>query len=123
MVSGQMALLQYVTQQSITIREGQAKMVPTLRANTGDTDPTIQSDHSYAVLQLQRLKLEQSVIVLSIQDKEEAHLSKDSGPPPPPTPPPLLAEEPHTPKGKDARMSSSMAALMAQFQQCHDSWS
>ena len=45
--SGQMALLQYVTQQSIAIREGQAKMVPTLRASTGDTDLTIESDHSY----------------------------------------------------------------------------
>ena len=41
--------------------------------------------------------------------------------PPPPLPPTLLAKEPHTPKGKDARMSSSMAALMAQFQQRHDS--
>ena len=34
-VSGQMALLQYVTQQSITIWEGQAKMVLALRATTG----------------------------------------------------------------------------------------
>ena len=47
--SGQMALLQYVTQQSIAVREGQAKMVPALRASTGDTDPTIESDHSYTV--------------------------------------------------------------------------
>ena len=44
-VSGQMALLQYVTQQSIAIREGQAKMVPTLRAYTGDTDPNIHPYH------------------------------------------------------------------------------
>ena len=42
--SGQMALLQYVTQQSIAIREGQAKIVSALRASTGDTDPTIKSD-------------------------------------------------------------------------------
>ena len=48
-VSGQMALLQYKTQQSITIQEGQAKIVPALRASTGDTDPTIESDHSYMV--------------------------------------------------------------------------
>ena len=48
--SGQMALLQYMTQQSIAIREGQAKMVPALRASTGDTDLTIESDHSYTAL-------------------------------------------------------------------------
>ena len=49
MASGQMALLQYVTQQSIAIREGQVKIVPALRASTRDTDPTIESDHSYTV--------------------------------------------------------------------------
>ena len=59
----------------------------------------------------------------SVQDKEETHSSKDLGPPSPPLPPPLMAKEPHTPKGKDARMSGSMATLMVQFQQCHDSWS
>ena len=48
--SGQMALLQYMTQQSITIQEGQAKMVLALRASTGDTDRTIESDHSYTAL-------------------------------------------------------------------------
>ena len=117
-VSGQMALLQYMTQQSIAVREGQAKMVPALRASTGDTDPTIESDHSYTVPQSRRLKPEQSVIAPSVQDKKEAHSSKDLGPPPPPLPP---AEEPHTPKGRDARMSGSIAALMAQFQQRHDS--
>ena len=119
--SGQMALLQYMTQQSIAVQEGQAKIVPALRASTGDTDPTIESDHSYTAPQSRRPKPEQSVIVLSTQDKEEAHSSKDSGPPPPPLPPMLLAEDPPTPKGKDARMSGSMAALMAQFQQHHDS--
>ena len=118
MASGQMALLQYMTQQSITVREGQAKIVPALRASTGHTDPTIESDHSYMAPWSRRPKLEQSVIAPSIQDKKEAHLSKDLGPPPPPLP---LAEEPHTPKGRDACMSGSMAALMAQFQQCHDS--
>ena len=61
------------------------------------------------------------MIAPSIQDKEEAHSSKDSGPPPPPLPPTLPAKEPHTPKGKDAHMSGLMAALMAQFQQHHDS--
>ena len=45
--SGQMALLQYMTQQSITIREGQAKIVLALRTGTGDMNPTIKSDHSY----------------------------------------------------------------------------
>ena len=58
--------------------------------------------------------------MLSVQYKKEAHSSKDLGPPPPPLPP---AEEPHTPKGRDACMSSLMAALMAQFQQRHDSQS
>ena len=115
--SEQMALLQYVTQQSIAIWEGQAKMVPALRASTGDTDPTIKSDHSYTAPRSRRLKSEQSEIVPSIQDKKEAHLSKDLGPPPPPLP---LAEEPHTPKGRDIHMSSLMAALMVQFQECHD---
>ena len=49
MVSGQVALLQYMTQQSITVQEGQAKMVPALRASTRDMDLTIESDHSYMV--------------------------------------------------------------------------
>ena len=34
--SGQMALLQYVTQQSVAVWEGEAKIVPALRAGTGD---------------------------------------------------------------------------------------
>ena len=118
--SGQMALLQYVTQQSITIWEGQAKIVLALRASTGDTDPTIELDHSYMALRSRRPKLEQSAIAPSVQDKKEAHSSKDLGPPPPPLPP---AKEPHIPKGRDTRMSGSMAALMVQFQQHHDSWS
>ena len=59
----------------------------------------------------------------NVQDEEEAHSSKDLGPPSPPLPPPLMAKEPHTPKGKDAYMSGLMAALMAQFQQHHDSQS
>ena len=116
--SGQMALLQYMTQQSITIWEGQVKIVLALRAGTGDTDPTIELDHSYMALQSRRPKLEQWEITPCIQDKKEAHSSKDLGPPPPPLP---LAEEPHIPKGRDARMSGSTAALIAQFQQRHDS--
>ena len=119
-VSGQMALLQYMTQQSIAVREGQAKIGPALRAGTGDTNPTIESDHSYMAPWSQRPKLEQWEITPCVQDKKEAHLSKDLGPPPPPLP---LAEEPHIPKGRDACMSSLMAALMVQFRQCHDSQS
>ena len=121
--SGQMALLQYMTQQSITIQEGQVKMVLALRASTGDMDPTIELDHSYMALQSRRPKPEQSAIAPSVQDKKEAHSSQHSGPPPPPLPPALPAEEPHTPKGRDTCMSSSMAALMVQFQQHHDSLS
>ena len=116
-VSEQMALLQYMTQQSITIQEGQAKIVPALKADTRDMNPTIESDHSYMASWSRRPKLEQWEITPCIQDKKEAHLSKDLGPPPPPLPP---AEEPHIPKGRDAHMSGSMAALMAQFQQRHD---
>ena len=116
--SGQMALLQYMTQQSVTIWEGQAKIVPALRASTGDTDLTIESDHSYTVPRSQRPKPEQSAIAPSVQDKKEAHSSKDLGPPPPPLPP---VKEPHAPRGRDTHMSSLMAALMAQFQQRHDS--
>ena len=119
-VSGQMALLQYMTQKSIAIQEGQVKIVPALRASTRDTDPTIESDHSYTMPWSWRPKPEKSAIVPSIQDKKEAHSSKDLGPPPPPLP---LAEDPHTPKGRDARMSGLMAALMVQFQQHHDSQS
>ena len=119
-VLGQMALLQYVTKQSIAVWEGQGKIVPALRADTGDTNLTIESDHSYMVSQLRRPKLEQWEIMPCVQDKKEAHSSKDLGPPPPPLPP---AEEPCIPKGRDARMSGSMAALMAHFQQCHDSQS
>ena len=116
--SGQMALLQYMTQQSIAVREGQEKIVPALRASTGDTDPTIELDHSYTAPRSRRPKLEQWEITPCVKDKKEAHSSKDLGPPPPPLPP---AEEPHIPKGRDACMSGSMAALMAQFQQHHDS--
>ena len=117
-VSGQMALLQYMTQQSIAIWEGQAKIVPALRASTRDTNLTIESDHSYTALRSRRLKQEQLSIVPSVQDKKEAHSSKDLGPPPPTLAP---VKEPHTPKGRDACMSGSMAALMVQFQQCHNS--
>ena len=119
-VSGQMALLQYMTQQSVAIWEGQTKIVLALRAGTGDTNPTIESDHSYTVSQPRRPKLEQWKITPCVQDKKEAHSSKDLGPPPPPL---LPAEEPRIPKGRGTHMSGSMAALMAQFQQCHDSWS
>ena len=96
-------------------------MVPALTADTGDRGPTIESDHSYTAPWSRRPKPERLAIVPSVQDKEEAHPSKDLGPPSSPLPPPSMAKEPHTPKGKDARMSSSMAALMAQFKQRHDS--
>ena len=85
--SGQMALLQYVTQQSIAIWEGQVKMVLALKADTRDTNPTIEPDHSYTALQSQRPKLEQWEITPCVQDEKEAHSSKDLGPPPPPLPP------------------------------------
>ena len=68
--SGQMALLQYMTQQSITIQEGQAKIVLALRAGTGDMNPTIESDHSYMASRSRRPKLEQWEITPCIQDKK-----------------------------------------------------
>ena len=94
------------------------KIVPALRAGTGDMNLTIESDHSYMVSRLRRPKLEQWQITPCVQDKKEAHSSKDLGPPPPPLP---AAEEPHIPKGRGTHMSGSIAALMAQFQQHHDS--
>ena len=51
-VSGQMDLLQYMTQQSIAVQEGQAKIVLALRAGTRHTDLTIESDHSYTAPRL-----------------------------------------------------------------------
>ena len=100
--SGQMALLQYMTQQCIAIREGQVRMVLTPRASSKNTELTIESDHSYTASQ--RPELGGSVMALSVQDREEAHSSKDPGPPPP-----LPCE------------SSLTAALIAQFQQRHSS--
>ena len=97
-MSGQMALLQYMTQQCIAIWEGQVKTVPAVRASSRNAEPNIESDHSYTVSW--KLKPEESGMALSVQDKEEAHSSKDPGPPLPP---------PH--------VSSSMAALIVQFQQ------
>ena len=79
--SGQMTLLQYMTQQSVAIQEGQVKIVLALRAGIRDTNPTIELDHSYTASQLRRPKLEQWEITPCIQDKKEAHLSKDLGPP------------------------------------------
>ena len=75
MASGQMALPQYVTWQSIAVQEGQAKIVPALRACTGDTNLTIKSDHSYTASRSRRLKLEQWEIMPCVQDKKKAHSS------------------------------------------------
>ena len=55
--SGQMALLSYVTRQSIAVQEGQAQSKPIPRTGTGEMDPTLESDHgSNAGLNLQKLK-------------------------------------------------------------------
>ena len=44
-VSGQMALLSYMAQQSIAVQERQAQLKPMPRSGTGGMDPTLESDH------------------------------------------------------------------------------
>ena len=58
-VLGQMALLNYMAQQGITVQEGQAPSKPIPRTSTGEMDPTLKSDHESNVgLIPQKLKLD-----------------------------------------------------------------
>ena len=76
-VSGQMALLSYMAQQSITIWERQAQLKPMLRMGTGEMDPTLESDHgSGAGLVPQKLKLDKAGLMQSKNDRLEAQSSK-----------------------------------------------
>ena len=132
-VSGQMALLSYVAQQSVAIQEGQAQLQPIPRTGTGEMDPTLESDHESNVgLNLQKLKQDQTGLTLLRKDQLEAESSKTptlpvlpQNPPrgdtPPPPPPPSPAKKHNTPKGQDAHPSSSVASLLAQFQQSAES--
>ena len=125
--SGQMALLSYVTQQSVAIRGGQAQLKPIPRTGTGEMDPTLESDHgSNAGLNPQKLKQDQAGLMPSKKDQLEAMSSKTPilptpawDPPQGDTPPPLpllsLARTHNTPKGQNAHPSSSVASLLAQF--------
>ena len=132
-VSGQMALLSYVAQQGITVweRQAQSKLMP--RTGTGEMDPTLESDHgSSAGLVPQKLKLDKAGLMPSKKDQMEAQSSKtpalpvlpqDPPKPPPPPPPPSLAKKHSTPKSQNTHPSSSVASLLAQFQQSQQSQS
>ena len=132
---GQMALLSYVTQQSVTVQEGQVQLKPIPRTGTREMDPTLESDHgSNAGLNPQKLKQNQVGLMLSRKDKLEATSSKTpilpapAWDPPqgdtlPPLPPPSLARTHNTPKSQNTHPSGSVASLLAQFQQSQQSQS
>ena len=74
---GQMALLSYVAQQGVTMRERQAQSKPMLRTGTGEMDPTLESDHGIgAGLVPQKLKLDKVGLTLLKKDWLEAQSSK-----------------------------------------------
>ena len=76
-VLGQIALLSYVAQQSITIRKRQAQSKPISRTGTGEMDPTIESDQGPNVgLILQKAKWDQVGLMLLKKDLLEAKSSK-----------------------------------------------
>ena len=125
MVSGQMALLSYVTRQSVTVWGGQVQSKPIPRTGTREMDPTLESDHgSNAGLNLQKTKQDQVGLILSKKDQLEAMSSKTPIPPAPawdppqgdtptPPPPPSLTRTHNTPKSQNAHPSSSVASLLA----------
>ena len=126
--SGQMALLSYVAQQSIAIWERQAQSKPTPGTSTGEMDPTLESDPGSNVgLVPQKLKLDKVKLTPSKKDWLEAQSSKTpvlpvfpEDPPceeTPPLPLPSPARKHNTPKGQNTHPSSSVAFLLAQFQQ------
>ena len=134
-VSGQMALLSYVAQQSVTVWERQAQSKPMPKTSTGEMDPTLESDHgSSAGLVLQKLKLDKVGLMLSKKDQLEAQLSKTPvlptfpqdphKPPQGDTPPPPSPGKKHsTPKSQNTHPGGSVASLLAQFQQSQQSQS
>ena len=76
-VSGQIALLSYVAQQSVTIQEGQAQLKPIPKTGTGELDPTLKSNHGSNVgLNPQKLKQDQVGPTPSKKDQLQAQSSK-----------------------------------------------
>ena len=74
---GQMALLSYLAQQSITVWEMQAQSKPIPRTSTREMDPTLESDHgSSAGLVPQKLKLDKVGLMQLKKDQMEAQSSK-----------------------------------------------
>ena len=104
-------------------------MKPTPRTGTGEMHPTLESDHgSNAGLNPQKLKLDQAGLMLLKKDQLEAQPSKTptlpvlpqdppQGDTPLPPPPPSPAKKYNTSKGHNTYPSSSVASLLAQFQQ------
>ena len=111
----------------------QLKPIP--RTGTGEMDPTLEFNHgSNAGLNPQKLKQDQAGLKPLKKDQLEAMLSKTPIPPtpawdppqgdtPPPPPLPSPARTHNTPKGQNAHTSSSVASLLAQFQQSQQSQS
>ena len=110
-------------------------MKPIPRTGTREMDPTLESDHGLnASLNLQKLKQDQVGLMPLKKDQLEAASSKTpmlpTPPwdppqgdtlPPPPLPSPVRTH--NTPKGQNAHPSSSVASLLAQFQQSQQSQS
>ena len=104
-------------------------MKPIPRTGTGEMDPTLECDHGSNVgLNQQKLKQDQAGLTLLKKDQLEAASSKTPTPPTlpqdpprgdtlPPPPLPSLVGTHNTPKGQSAHPSSSVASLLAQFQQ------
>ena len=88
--SGQMALLSYVVEQSVTVWERQAQSKPIPKTGTGEMDPTLKSGHrSNAGLFLLKSRPDKMGLTLSKKDLMEAQLSKT------PSLPTHLLDSPH----------------------------
>ena len=135
-VSGQMALLSYVAQQGMAIRERQAQSKPMPGTGTEGMDPTLESDYGSGVSVVpQKPILGKTGLMPLKKDQLEAQSSKTpllpalpQDPPeppqedtPPPPPPPSLAKKHSTPKAQNTHPGGSMASLLAQFQQSFSS--
>ena len=130
-VSGQMALLRYIAQQGIAVREKQAQPKPTPGVGEGKVDPTLESDNRSTSSKVQhKQKLNKTGLTLSKKDQLEAESSKSllpsalpQDPPEPPRavtplpPPPLptLVGKHSTPMIRNTQVGGSMATLMAQL--------
>ena len=108
-------------------------MKPIPKTGTGEMDPTLESNRGSSVgLNMQKLKWDQAGLTPSKKDQLEATSSKTPTLPTPaqyppwgdtlpPPPPPSLVRTHNTPKGQNAHPSSSVASLLAQFQQSQQS--